>query len=78
MDKAERYGREKKRRKEAFGSVFKLNGGHVVMLAQAKGDREIKFSSAAYSLYTLDKYNIVKCPIALSAIEIEPRFKTGK
>lgn len=50
----------------------------VVMLAQAKGDREIKFSSAAYSLYTLDKYNIVKCPIALSAIEIEPRFKTGK
>lgn len=57
---------------------YKLNGGHVVVLAQAKGDREIKFSRAANSLYTLDEYNIVKCPIALSATEIEPRFITGK
>lgn len=40
------------------------------MLAQAKGDREIKLSNAAYSLYTLGKYNIVKCPIVLSAIEL--------
>lgn len=71
-------GEKKQRRKEAFGSVFKLNGGHVVVLAQAKGDREIKFSRAANSLYTLDEYNIVKCPIVLSATEIEPRFITGK
>uniref|UniRef100_A0A673JLE3 Si:dkey-1d7.3 n=1 Tax=Sinocyclocheilus rhinocerous TaxID=307959 RepID=A0A673JLE3_9TELE len=71
--------KKKKRRKEAFGSVFKLNGGHVVVLAQAKGDREIKFSIAAYSLYTLDKYNIVKCPIALSDTELlNTAVLTGK
>lgn len=69
MDKAERY-RKKWRRKESFGSVFKLNGGHVVVLAQAKGDREIKFSRVANSPCTLDEYNIVKCPIALSATEM--------
>jgi len=27
-------------------------------------EREIKFSRAANSLYTLDEYNIVKCAIA--------------